>query len=134
MRYRPFFIAGALLAASTSAAAQGPSYPNVDKPFTFAADTVQLLSRLVQDVSPMAVPPGKRLDFTYSTTIPAADRRARLAQADRAAQALGVQAVQLGFNRLSVGICDTRACAQRRHPPAEWFLYERTNAGWKRVR
>ncbi|MGH7637900.1 MAG: hypothetical protein ACREOK_09635 [Gemmatimonadaceae bacterium] len=77
--------------------------------------------------------PGRRLDFVYSTKIPAGDRSARIAQADRAAQALGGQAIELGVNRLSIGICDTRACAQRKDPPAEWFLYQRTNSGWKRV-
>jgi hypothetical protein len=35
---------------------------------------------------------------------------------------------------LSIGICDTRECAERRHPPAQWFLYERTNDGWRRVK
>lgn len=135
MRHLPVALA-LLLAASGSAGAQrsGPAHPNVDKPFAFASgDTVQLLSRLLQDAAPLAVPPGKRLDFVYSTGIPASDRPARMAQADRAAQAFGAQAVELGVRRLSIGICDTKECAQRRHPPSEWYLYERTANGWKRV-
>ena len=59
-------------------------------------------------------------------------RSSRLAQADRAAQFFGSQAVELGVTRLSIGICDTRACAERRDPPGAWFLYVRTNNGWKR--
>lgn len=122
------------LSGSAGAQKAGPGHPNVDKPFAFAgSDTVQLLSRLVQDAAPMAVPPGKRLDFVYSTAIPASDRSARVAQADRAAQAFGAQAMELGVRRLSIGICDTRECAQRKHPPSEWYLYERTASGWKRV-
>ena len=75
----------------------------------------------------------KRLDFVYSTAVPASNRPARIAQADRAAQAFGVQATELGVRRLSIGICDTTECAQRKHPPAEWYLYERTASGWKRL-
>ena len=130
------FVLAILFASSGAAGAQrsGPAYPNVDKPFAFASgDTVQLLSRLVQDASPMSVPPGKRLDFVYSTSVPASNRPARIAQADRAAQAFGVQATELGVRRLSIGICDTRECAQRKHPPSEWYLYERAASGWKRV-
>lgn len=136
MRRAAALVFALLLVSSAGAGAQrsGPAYPNVDKPFAFASgDTVQLLSRLVQDVAPLAVPPGKRLDFVYSTPIPASDRTARVAQADRAAQAFGAQAMELGVRRLSIGICDTKECAQRKHPPSEWYLYERSASGWKRV-
>lgn len=123
-----------MLGAPVQAQRSAPAYPNVDKPFEVApGETVQLLSRLMHEAGPAMSRPGKRLDFVYSTTIPAGDRSARIAQADRAAQALGAQAIELGVNRLSIGICDTQACAQRKDPPAEWFLYQRTNSGWKRV-
>ena len=109
-------------------------YPNVDKPFEVApGDTVQLLSRLMHEPGPAMSRPAKRLDFVYSTVIPAGNREARAAQADKAAQTFGVQAIELGVNRISIGICDTQECAQRKHPPADWFLYQRTNSGWKRV-
>ena len=138
MRLREWLVCGmAMLGAAAPAVAQksGPSYPNVDKPMVLGAgDTVQLLSRYVHEVGPLAVPPGRRLDFVYSTAIPASDKRARAAQADRAALALGPQAVELGVHRISMGICDTPECAARKHPPTDWFLYERTSTGWKRVR
>ena len=122
------------LSALAQAQRSATAYPNVDKPFEVApGETVQLLSRLMHEAGPAMSRPGKRLDFVYSTAIPAGDRSARIAQADRAAQTLGAQAIELGVNRLSIGICDTRACAQRKDPPAEWFLYQRTNSGWKRV-
>jgi hypothetical protein len=125
-----------LLATATAApaSAQGPAYPNVDKPYAFAGDTVRLLSRIVSDMAPAAAAPGRRLDFVYSTAIPAANRNARAAQADRAAQAFGAEAIEIGAQRISIGICDTPQCAQRKHPPAEWYLYERTASGWRRVR
>ena len=127
----------ALFVSATADRAQGQgagSYPNVDRPFAIAdGDTVQLLIRFVHNGGPAMRPPGKRLDLVYSTRIPAADPSGRRAQADRAAQALGPQAVELGVRHLSIGICDTRACAERKDPPAEWYLYERTNAGWKRT-
>ena len=123
-----------ILSVPLQAQRSAPAYPNVDKPFEVApGETVQLLSRLMHEAGPAMSRPGKRLDFVYATKIPAGDRSARVAQADRAAQALGAQAIELGVNRLSIGICDTQACAQRRDPPAEWFLYQRTNSGWKRV-
>ena len=135
-------VAGALLALLAAAAvpdpaqaqAVGSAYPNVDRPFAIAeGDTVQLLIRYMHTGGPSMRPPGKRLDLVYSTQIPASDRAGRRAQADRAAQVLGSQAVELGARHLSIGICDTRACAERRDPPAEWFLYERTHSGWKRA-
>jgi hypothetical protein len=128
-------IAVSVSAAPLCAQRSGPAaYPNVDKPFEVGpGDTVQLLSRLMHEPGPAMSRPGKRLDFVYSTVIPASNRAGRAAQADRAAQAFGAQAAELGLNRMSIGICDTRECAQRKHPPADWFLYQRTNSGWKRV-
>jgi hypothetical protein len=121
----------ALLVAASAAQAQG--YPNVDRYITLAeGDSVRLLIRLVNDGALMR-PPGRRLDFIYSSQIPAANAAERKAQADRAAEVLGAQAVEIGARRLSIGICDTQACAQRKDPPAEWYLYERTSRGWKRV-
>jgi hypothetical protein len=112
----------------------GSAYPNVDRLHVIAeGDTVRLLIKYVHSGGPAMRAPGKRLDLVYSTSIPSSDRAGRRAQADRAAQSLGGQAVELGARQLSIGICDTRACAERRDPPAEWFLYERTESGWKRV-
>lgn len=76
----------------------------------------------------------RRYDVLYATRIPAADAESRGAQADRAAQFFGPRAVEVGVRRLSIGICDTQLCAQRRDPPAAWFLYEHTAQGWRRVR
>jgi hypothetical protein len=64
---------------------------------------------------------------------PATDAAARVAQADRAAQVFGPSAIDAGARSLSIGICDTQACAQRRDPPASWYLYARTAQGWRRV-
>ena len=127
--------AASVIAAPVCAQSSGPAaYPNVDKPFEVApGDTVQLLSRLMNEPGPAMSRPGKRLDFVYSTVIPASNRAGRAAQADKAAQMFGVQAIELGVNRISIGICDTKECAQRKHPPADWFMYQRTNSGWKRV-
>ena len=127
----PAFVIAAPLGAQRSGFA---AYPNVDKPFEVApGDTVQLLSRLMHEAGPAMPRPGKRLDFVYATNVPANNRAGRAQQADRAAQSLGAQAIELGVNRISIGICDTKECAQRKHPPADWFLYQRTNSGWKRV-
>ena len=127
----------AMLSIAAPLRAQGAApaaHPNVDKPFAVSpGDTVQLLSRLMHEAGPAMSRPGKRLDFVYSTHIPSSNRTGRATQADAAAQSLGAQAVELGVNRISIGICDTKECAQRKHPPSEWFLYQRTNNGWKRV-
>jgi len=132
------WLLGLLTAASAPLAAQSAStsaYPNVDKPVVVApGDTIRLLIRMVSENGPAMRLPGKRLDFVYSTQIPASDAAARQAQADRAAQLFGPEAVEMGVRKLSIGICDTRACAQRRDPPAEWYLYERTQTGWRRAR
>ena len=120
-----------LALAASAAGAQG--YPNVDRYVTLAeGDSVRLLIKIVNDGS-FSRPPGRRLDFIYSSQIPAANGAERKAQADRAAEVLGPQAVEMGVRRLSIGICDTPACAQRKDPPSEWYLYERTSRGWKRV-
>lgn len=122
------------IGAQAAAAGGGGAYPNVDRPLIIAAgDSVQLLSRMMHDGGPALRRPGRRLDFVYSTSVPASDAAARAAQADRAAQMLGAQAIELGVRSLSIAICDTRACAQRRDPPAMWYLYERTHTGWQRA-
>lgn len=77
---------------------------------------------------------GRRLDVIYATRIPANDATSRVAQADRAARIFGPRAIDIGARRLSIGICDTQACAQRQHPPAAWFLYERSAEGWRRIK
>ena len=110
-------------------------YPNVDKQLEVSpGDTIQLLSRMLLDGGPAMRLPGRRLEFHYTTRIPASDSVGRLAEADRAAQIFGAAAVDAGVRRLSIGICDTKACAERRHPPAMWFMYERTATGWRRSR
>lgn len=94
-------------------------------------DTVRVFSSAVVDGG---LGRSRRLDVLYATRIPATDTQSRAAQADRAAQLFGPQAIDSGVRRLSIGICDTQACAQRQHPPAAWFLYERTGQGWRRVK
>ena len=124
----------AFLASPLSLGAQSKGYPNAEKRLGFApGDTVVLLNRTVHEGGPAMRPPGRRLDLQYSTAIPSTDSVARIQQADRAAQFFGPQAIELGVRRLSIGICDTRACAERRDPPGVWYLYERTNNGWKRA-
>ena len=121
--------------AAVVAGAQQSGYPNVDKQVAIGTgDTVQLLNRVVNDGGPALRPTGRRLDLQYATRIPASDAAARQAQADRAAQFFGPEAIELGVRKLSIGICDTRACAERRDPPAVWYLYERASSGWKRSR
>ncbi|MGH7677963.1 MAG: hypothetical protein ACRENU_05815 [Gemmatimonadaceae bacterium] len=126
----------AALASSATLGAQPSTarYPNAEKSLTVApGETVNLLNRIVHEGGPSMRPPGRRLDLQYSTAIPASDSLGRRQQADRAAQFFGPQAIELGVRRLSIGICDTRACAERRDPPGVWYLYERTNNGWKRA-
>lgn len=128
-------LGSALLTAPLSGQTLGSSgYPNVNETLVVApGDTVQLLIRLVNEGA-LARPPGRRLDFIYATRISATDSAARHAQADRAAEFFGQQAIDIGARRLSIGICDTKACAERRDPPAEWYLYERSSRGWRRVK
>jgi hypothetical protein len=129
--------AGSMLFSTRADAQQSaPSgYPNVDKPLAVSpVDTVQFLIRVINEGAPATRPSGRRLDVLYATRIPASDPAARQAQADRAAEFFGPDAIEIGARRLSIGICDTRACAERRDPPAAWYLYERTNNGWRRSR
>jgi len=128
-----------MLCFSGSAASAQPlanaGYPNVDRQLEVApGDTIQLLSRMLLDGGPAMRLPGRRLEFHYTTRIPASDSVQRIAEADRAAQFFGAEAIDAGVRRLSIGICDTKACAERRHPPAMWFMYERTATGWRRAR
>lgn len=96
-------------------------------------DTVRVLSSFIHQGGTSRTD-GRRLDVIYATRIPANDAESRLAQADRAARFFGPQAIDIGVRRLSIGICDTQACAERKHPPADWFLYERSAEGWRRVK
>lgn len=96
-------------------------------------DSVQLVWQRIFERGPALRVALKRLDVGYTTTIPASDASARIAQADRAAEFFGPAAERAGARRLSIGICDTRECAERRHPPSEWHLYERRRDGWRRV-
>jgi len=116
-----------------SATAQA-TYPNVDKPITIApGETVQLLNRIVVDRAPGQR--GTRVDVHYSTEIPASNPDARAAQADRLAQVIGADAWKMGARRITISICDTRACAETREPPQSWYVYERGVGGvWYRAR
>ena len=119
--------------------AQGPQasgvYPNVNRAVAIApGETVHLLNQFVFDRGPAMRRPGKRIDFLYSTTIPAGDEKAREEQADRAAQFFGAQALDMGAHRIAIAICDTRACAENRQPPSAWYQYERFDGKWRRVR
>ena len=135
---RCFLVALVLaLAASRPSAAQPQQsgYPNAEKRLDLApGESILLLNRVIIESGPTTRPPGRRLDLQYSTRIPATDSLARMEQADRAAQYFGPDAIGVGVRRLSIGICDTRACAERRDPPATWYLYERTSDGWRRSR
>ena len=121
--------------AASAQSFAGGGYPNVDRQLEVApGDTIQLLSRMLLDGGPAMRLPGRRLEFHYATRIPASDSARRIAEADRAAQYFGAAAIDAGVRRLSIGICDTKECAERRHPPAMWFMYERTATGWRRAR
>lgn len=95
-------------------------------------DTVRIFSSFVHEAGIGRGP--RRFDVIYATRIPTNDAASRAAQADRAAQVFGPQAIEVGVRRLSIGICDTQACARRVHPPAVWFLYERSAQGWRRIK
>jgi hypothetical protein len=95
-------------------------------------DTVQLLNRMVIDRAPGAR--GARLDVQYATRIPASNTAARAEQADRIAQIFGAEAAKIGARKVTISICDTRACAETREPPRQWYLYERGIGGvWQRM-
>jgi hypothetical protein len=116
------------------AASSGPaaSYPNVDRPMALGpGDTVQVLNRIIVDRAPGQR--GSRMDVHYSTHIPASDATARAEQADRVAQVVGADAWKIGARRVTLSICETRACAETREPPRQWYVYERVVGGeWRR--
>ena len=132
------FAFAALFAASTASAQQlvasAPHYPNVDRPLALApSDTIQLLNRIVVDRAPGQR--GARVDVHFSTQIPASEEERRGEQADRLAQLVGPDAWNMGARRVTISICDTRACAETREPPRQWYVYERGTGGvWQRVR
>jgi|1185.fasta_scaffold66302_2 hypothetical protein len=109
-------------------------FPNVDQPLALAPDdTIQLLNRIVVDRAPGQR--GTRLDVHFSTRTPASNSEARGQEADRLAQVVGPQAWSMGARRVTIAICDTRACAETREPPRDWYVYERGPGGvWQRVR
>lgn len=110
-------------------------YPNVDRPVEIApGESVHLLNRILVDRGP-GLRPVRRVDFLYRTAIPTADAAGRAAQAERAAQAFGPQAIDAGARTLAVAICDSDACGRRAEPPRVWFLYElRAGNVWKPLR
>lgn len=123
-------------AAFTPAAAQEavhPGYPNVNTAIEIAAgESVHLLNRILVDRGP-GLRSVRRLDFQYRTSIPASDATGRAAQADRAAQVLGAQALEAGARSMAISICDSDACGKRREPPHVWYIYElRAGNVWKR--
>lgn len=130
MRRMAMVLAGVVAGASVTAVAhaQGPQATEIAP-----GDSVTIVHQRVFDRGPAVRVPGKRLDVQYTTTIPSTDAAARLKQADRAAAYFGPHAVKAGARRLSIGICDTKACVERRDPPSEWHLYERVHEGWRRV-
>ena len=109
-------------------------YPNVDRPVVLAAgDTVHLLNRILVDRAPGQR--GTRIDIQYSTRIPASDAAARADQADRLVKLMGADAWKIGARRVTLSICDNRACAETREPPKAWYAYERGIGGtWQRSR
>lgn len=121
-----------LRAQASASGGPGTGYPNVDRPMALGpGDTVQVLNRIVVDRAPGQR--GSRMDVHYTTRIPASDADARAAQADRVAQIVGADAWKLGARRVTVSICETRACAETREPPKQWWVYERMNGGeWRR--
>jgi hypothetical protein len=91
-----------------------------------------LLNRVVIDRAPGARAP--RLDVQYATRIPVTNTAERAEQADRIAQIFGAEATKIGARKVTIGICDTRACAEAREPPRQWYLYERGIGGvWQRM-
>jgi len=125
----------AILSLSAAAQAQTPvTYPNVDRAFIIAdGDTVQLLNRILVDRAPGQR--GARLDIHFSTRVPASDADARAQQADRLAQIIGAEAWKAGVRNVTIGICDTRACAETKEPPKLWYVYQRGVGGvWNRAR
>ena len=133
------FVVVALLASALSLPARAQQvsadarrFPNVDQPVALGpGDTIQLLNRIVIDRAPGQR--GRRVDVHFSTR--SRDAAARGDQADRLAQIVGPDAWKLGARRVTIAICDTRACAETREPPKDWYVYERGPGGvWQRVR
>ena len=124
----------ALMAGASSRALAQGTYPNVDRAMVLApGDTIQLLNRILVDRSPGQR--GARIDVHYSTRIPASEAAARADQADRLAQIVGADASKIGARKLTISICETRACAETREQPRSWYVYERGIGGvWQRSR
>jgi hypothetical protein len=132
---RALLAVGLACGIATNAIAQGANgYPNVDRPLALAdGDTVQVLNRILVDRAPGMR--GTRLDVHYSTRIPAANEEGRAAQADKLAQIVGADAWKIGARRVTISICESRACAETREPPKFWYVYERGMGGvWQRSR
>lgn len=122
-------VAAALVLVADRATAQG--YPRTIR--LPQDDTVLVYNRTIFDRGPAARPAGRRVDYVYGSFLAASDSVARHQQADRAAQVFGREAAELGVRLLSIGLCDTRACAAGRSPPAAWYLYELGATGWRRL-
>lgn len=125
----------ALIIAAVPAGAQEavhPGYPNVNQAVEIApGESVHVLNRMLVDRGP-GLRSVRRLDFQYRTSIPASDAAGRAAQAERAAQALGGQAVDAGARTMAISICDSDACGKRQEPPRVWYIYElRAGNVWK---
>lgn len=138
MRHRMWVVGAALLCAAGRGQAQEavhPGYPNVNRAVEIApGESVQLLSRILIDRGP-GLRSVRRLEFHYSTSIPASDVAGRAAQAERAAQAFGAAAIEARARTLGIAICDSDACGRRTEPPRVWFLYElRAGNVWKPIR
>jgi hypothetical protein len=117
MKHRVLLAVGLACGIANAALAQASAgYPNVDRPLALAdGDTVQVLNRIVVDRAPGMR--GTRLDVHYSSRIPASNAEARAAEADRLAQVVGADAWKIGARRVTISICDSRACAETREPP-----------------
>src|SRR6185436_727967 len=92
-----------------------------------AGDTVRILNRVVVDRSPGQR--GARIDVYYATRLPASDVSGRADQADRLAQIVGADASRIGARRFTLSICETRACAETREQPKQWYAFERGVGG-----
>lgn len=123
----------ALAAPAGAQTAVHPGYPNVNQTLEIApGEEVHLLNRILVDRGP-GVRSVRRMDFQYRTA--AGDAGARAAQAERAAQVLGLMALDAGARSLTIAICDTEACGRREEPPRVWYVYElRAGNVWKLVK
>lgn len=135
MNHRALLVVGLVCGIAGQALAQATTgYPNVDRPLALGeGDTVQVLNRILVDRAPGMR--GTRLDVHYSTRIPATNADERAAQADRIAQIVGADAFKIGARKVTISICESRACAETREPPKFWYVYERGLGGvWQRAR